>query len=121
MRLISQDREIDIPYEAVMLTISERDDGKWVVSSKDIHTGRLLFWLGEYSTEIQAQREMLGPSNLYQQWVAASFFNPSPEPKVYFFGEDLGESVEQKELDFGEKVLMDMAEVIKKNLEEKGE
>lgn len=121
MRLISQDRKLDIPYETVILGIYENPDGRYFIEARNSQTGRLVFWLGAYSMKAQAECEMLGPANLYQKWVAASLFTPTPEPKVYFFGEDLGNNVEPKEPDFGEKVLMGMAEVIRDNLKEKGE
>ena len=95
MRLISQDFSSDVPYELIKLIVTEAKsyDGYNVVAINP-GTGSVVDILGTYDTIEEARSKMLGPAMLLQHWVAASLFKPTPEPKVYFFGEDLEKSGE---------------------------
>lgn len=89
MRLISQNRQVDIPYEEfVLVMISDLSTGEYLIRATSVHDTDFKINMACYSTRDRAEKMILEPSMMYQRWVAASFFKPCPEPKVYYFDKD---------------------------------
>ena len=89
MRLVSQNRQVDIPYDQYLLGMYyDFGAGKYFIKATSCSIPKFTIDMAEYSTKEQAQREVLGPVAFLQQWAVASRFKKLPMPQVYLFSEN---------------------------------
>lgn len=89
MRLISQNKQVDIPYEEFVLAmVSNMSTGKYIIRATSVHNTDFKINMAGYSTREQAEKAILEPALLFQRWVVSSFAQSCPEPKVYMFEPD---------------------------------
>lgn len=92
MRIISQNGEVDFPYELVAISTHAINRGQ-VIAKPLTNADRLFCVMGEYSTEEKAEKameELRTEYGNYKQAKSSEYYFAFNYPKVFRFPKDSG-------------------------------